>query len=119
MIEFDEIDETIRQRRVARREQRPGPEAGDLVEYPDGTTAPLALRSLRGHWQLGHGGRYHLLADGSVAYSGGFQQRTCNEHDLRATGRTSPLTVWFFHHDQAGAHRSVSCRIPVRFYRLR
>lgn len=117
---FDERDQAIKDRRIAKWNLRPGPRVGDYLEYPDGS-----LRRFTHDWGDAiqvtnkyypeHGSFY--FAGPYCSYSGGLDP-AINKSRLVYSGRTREASVWFFHHDVAAAHNGITTSIPCRVYRL-
>ena len=116
---FDARDEALRRQRLIYWNAAQGPRVGDHVMLEDGTLHRISTKTSK-HFQLSNprfGASFHWCW-WYCSYSGGHQMTLHPLASLQDTGEVSDADVWVFHHDLAGAHRSVTCTIPCRIYRL-
>lgn len=116
---FDERDIEIARQRLAEWNERQGPRVGDWVDMLDGTQ-----RRFTHDW--GHGLQTtsgNQPGDASFYFYGhcmsfsGSLDRTIPRNRLQDTGDFREGRAWFFHHNQAGAHRGVHFSVPCRVFR--
>lgn len=116
---FDARDEQLRQQGLIYWNTTNDPRVGDYVTLGDGTLHRISTKSSTS-FQLSDprfGASFHWCW-WYCSYSGGHQMALHALSSLEDTGETRDGDVWVFHHDQAGAHRGVTCTIPCRIYRL-
>lgn len=116
---FDARDEELRQQGLTYWNAAKGPRVGDHVMLADGTLHRISTKTNK-QFQLSEprfGASFHWCW-WYCSYSGGHQKVLHPLASLEDTGESCDGNVWVFHHEQAGAHRGVSCTIPCRIYRL-
>lgn len=116
---FDARDEELRQQGLAYWNEVQGPRVGDYVRMPFGAIERISTKTST-HFQLADprfGASYHW-AWWYCSFSGGQKPVLYPLASLADTGDLNDGSVSVFHHDQAGAHRGVSCTIPCRLWHL-
>lgn len=116
---FDARDEELRQQGLAYWNDVEGPRVGDYVRMPSGEIERISTKTST-HFQVAEPrfGASYYWAWWYCSFSGGHKPVLHKLSALVFTGTTHDGDVWVFHHDQAGAHRGVSCTIPSRLWHL-
>jgi hypothetical protein len=116
---FDARDEQLRQQGLDIWNGVQEPRVGDYVQLACGTPARISLIS-KDQFQVAEPrfGASYYWAWWYCSFSGGHKPVLYPRASLEETGSIRDGDVWVFHHDEAGAHRGVSCTIPCRVYRL-
>jgi hypothetical protein len=125
LVQFDEKDAAILAKRQVAFDTVSGPRVGDFVRIPgeDG------LRRFTHHWgdsiQTTVSPRHPCNGDSSFYFYGegcsfsGSLDSAIPIECIVDTGETQSGSVWFFHHNEAGAHRGVYCKAMFRVYEYR
>lgn len=116
MVEFDQVDQALLDKRIAARSEYDEPMIGDFVVFPTGEVERICNEmSTSVQTCPPWAGSFHLFADGSASFSGSLNPPIPTA-SLLDTGDTQDGKFWFFHHDFIGAHRGVQCEAPCRLW---
>lgn len=116
---LDDRDNAIRQRRIARWNEREGPRVGDWCIMLDGT-----MRRFTYDWGdriqttcARNNDEIFYLGDGYMSFSGSLDPAIPKEK-LVDTWTMKEGNAWFFHHGYPAASNGVYCRVPCRVYKV-
>jgi hypothetical protein len=118
-IDPDEVDAVIAAKKIAAFDAVTRPRVGDFVRMSDGSLERIS-HDWRDRYQTTDGrfGASFYLSEGSASFSGGLNP-AIPAALFEDTGLKRIGNFWFFHHDQAGAHRAVGVSFQCRVYRLK
>lgn len=114
-VSLDQQDRRLVAKYTTEREKISGARIGDFVIFPDGRVTRFTYR-----WpdqiQTGSGGRFHLLEDGNVSYSGGMDPGIPTLQLRVLQGHSRLGRFWIWHHGYAAASNAIDCLVPCRVY---
>lgn len=119
--EFDDRDREILAERVAMLNEVEGPREGDFVIFvADDITRRISYiwrdeHGIAFNVQTSDGASYYLGGNGWVSVSGSHYSGVKPE-TLTPTDQVREGSVWFFHHDAAGADCGVYASMDFRVY---
>lgn len=111
---LDERDTESARARQAAREALTGPQVGDAVTFPDGVRRWISHAWPDGV-QTSDGGSWHWMSNGDMSFSGGLHPSIPT--DTLTEDGTAERSAWFFHHEHAKAHNSITAKATVRAWR--
>jgi hypothetical protein len=118
---FDERDAAILAANIAAWDAIEGPRVGDWCRMPDGEMRRFTHAWDDGlqttHNRIGGLGSFYFGC-GYMSYSGCLDDVVKHER-IFPTDEIKPAAGWFFHHNQAGAHKGVYCNMPCRVFEVR
>lgn len=123
-MQFDERDAEILAVREREFNELQGPRVGDYLRTKDGFLrfthdwGDAIQTTVRPSHPCNGDASFYLSTDGHVSFSGSLDPSIAKT-TLRDTGETQHGSFWFFHHNFAGAGRSVHFKIACRVFEVR
>lgn len=119
--EFDARDGEILAANIAAWNKREGARVGDWCRMPDGEMRRFTYAWDDGlqttHNRIGGLGSFYF-GGGYMNYSGCLDRIIAHER-IFPTEETKPGAAWFFHHNQAGAHKGVYFNVDCRVFEVK
>ena len=117
---LDTIDQSILEKRIAKRRNLVGPLVGDFVRLTNGD-----MRRFTHDWgddiQItiaeNCDSSFHLSNDGSSDFSGSLDSAIL-KIQIKSTDEFKDGSFWFFSHCEVKAHNGVHVMVPCRVYEL-